>query len=86
MGDMLSGINSQVQMAKGNFAPMPVSVGDLFAGALLPGFLLVGLYLAWMIFKAITDPESCPATPGAAEEAQRPAARGHRRRWSRRCC
>ena len=37
MGDMLSGINSQVQMAKGNFAPIPVSVGDLFAGALLPG-------------------------------------------------
>ncbi len=63
MGDMLSGINSQVQMAKGNYAPTPVSVGDLFAGALLPGFMLVGLYLAYTIFKAITDPQSCPATP-----------------------
>ncbi|MFX0542977.1 TRAP transporter large permease [Roseovarius sp. S4756] len=69
MGDMLSGINSQVQMAKGNYAPMPVSVGDLFAGALLPGFLLVGLYLAYTIFKAITDPASCPATP--VPEAER---------------
>ncbi len=68
MGDMLSGINSQVQMAKGNFAPTPVSVGDLFAGALLPGFLLVGLYLAYTIFKAITDPESCPATPVPEDE------------------
>ncbi|KFB09082.1 TRAP transporter large permease [Nitratireductor basaltis] len=68
MGDMLSGINSQVQMAKGNFAPVPVSVGDLFAGALLPGILLVGLYLAWTIFKAFTDPESCPATPVPADE------------------
>lgn len=68
MGDMLSGINSQVQMAKGNFAPTPVSVGDLFAGALLPGFMLVGLYLAYTIFKAITDPESCPATPVPPEE------------------
>jgi|TARA_R110002126_G_scaffold86592_2_gene209094 tripartite ATP-independent transporter DctM subunit len=68
MGDMLSGINSQVQMAKGNFAPTAVSVGDLFAGALLPGFLLVGLYLAYTIFKAITDPESCPATPVPPEE------------------
>ncbi|MFC4672003.1 TRAP transporter large permease subunit [Seohaeicola nanhaiensis] len=68
MGDMLSGINSQVQMAKGNFAPVPVSVGDLFAGALLPGFLLVALYLAWVIFKAVTDPESCPATPVPASE------------------
>tara|TARA_R110002073_G_scaffold239822_2_gene401507 strand:+ start:291 stop:1682 length:1392 start_codon:yes stop_codon:yes gene_type:complete len=68
MGDMLSGINSQVQMAKGNFAPTAVSVGDLFAGALLPGFMLVGLYLSYTIFKAITDPESCPATPVPAEE------------------
>lgn len=63
MGDMLSGINAQVQMAKGNFAPTPVSVGDLFAGALLPGLLLVSLYLGWMVVKAIFDPESCPATP-----------------------
>ncbi|MDF1609339.1 TRAP transporter large permease subunit [Hoeflea sp. YIM 152468] len=68
MGDMLSGINSQVQMAKGNFAPMPVSVGDLFAGALLPGLLLVSLYLIWVLFKAVTDPASCPATPVPPEE------------------
>lgn len=70
MGDMLSSINSQVQMEKGNFAPTPVSVGDLFAGALLPGIMLVGIYTAWTIFKAITDPESCPATPVPAEEKQ----------------
>jgi tripartite ATP-independent transporter DctM subunit len=63
MGDMLSGINAQVQMEKGNFAPEPVSVGALFAGALLPGILLVGIYLAWVIFKAVTDPKSAPATP-----------------------
>ena len=68
MGDMLSGINAQVQMSKGNFAPVPVSVGDLFAGAVLPGLLLVGLYLLWMIFKAIFHPESCPATPVPPEE------------------
>ncbi len=63
MGDMLSGINSQVQMAKGNFAPEPVSVGALFAGAIIPGLLLVGLYAGYMMFKAMTDPKSCPATP-----------------------
>ncbi|PWW04588.1 tripartite ATP-independent transporter DctM subunit [Hoeflea marina] len=68
MGDMLSGINSQVQMSKGNFAPVPVSVGDLFAGALLPGLLLVSLYLIWVLFKAVTDPASCPATPVPPEE------------------
>ena len=68
MADMLAGIHAQVQMSKGNFAPAPVSVGDLFAGAFLPGFLLVLLYLGWMIFKAITDPESCPATPVPKED------------------
>jgi tripartite ATP-independent transporter DctM subunit len=68
MGDMLSGINAQVQMAKGNFAPTPVSVGDLFAGALLPGLVLVGLYLGWTILMAIFSPESCPATPVPAEQ------------------
>jgi tripartite ATP-independent transporter DctM subunit len=61
MGDMLAGINAQVQMAKGNFAPTPVSVGDLFAGAMIPGLLLVGIYFLYTTWKAIFDPESCPA-------------------------
>jgi tripartite ATP-independent transporter DctM subunit len=68
MGDMLSGINAQVQMEKGNFAPTPVSVGDLFAGAMLPGLLLAGLYALWVVFKAMTDPMSCPATPVPQDE------------------
>ncbi|MFP5509307.1 MAG: TRAP transporter large permease subunit [Alphaproteobacteria bacterium] len=68
MGDMIAGIHAQVQMSKGNFAPTSVSVGDLFAGAFFPGLLLVGLYLAFIVFKAITDPESCPATPVVPEE------------------
>ena len=68
MGDMLSGINAQVQMSMGNFAPTAVSVGDLFAGAFFPGLLLVGLYMLWMIFKSIKDPQSCPALEVTAEE------------------
>lgn len=70
MGDMLAGIHAQVQMEKGNFAPEPVSVGALFAGAFIPGMLLVGLYLAWMVVKAITDPKSCPATPAPPHERE----------------
>ncbi|MBI4923218.1 MAG: TRAP transporter large permease subunit [Devosia nanyangense] len=70
MGDMLSSINAQVQMEKGNFAPVPVSVGALFAGAFIPGLVLVVLYIGWMIFKAITDPKSAPATPVPEAEKQ----------------
>ena len=68
MGDMLAGINAQVQMAKGNFAPTPVSVGDLFAGAMLPGLLLVGIYFLYTAWKAIFDPKSCPAMVISDEE------------------
>jgi tripartite ATP-independent transporter DctM subunit len=68
MGDMLSGINAQVQMQLGNFAPTPVSVGDLFAGAFIPGLLLILLYMSWIIFKAIARPDSCPALLVTAQE------------------
>ncbi|TVS00023.1 MAG: TRAP transporter large permease subunit [Rhodobacteraceae bacterium] len=68
MGDMIAGMHSQVQMSLGNFAPTTVSVGDLFAGAMLPGLLLVVLYILYIIYKAIFDPESCPATPVPPEE------------------
>ncbi|MCC6718458.1 MAG: TRAP transporter large permease subunit [Acetobacteraceae bacterium] len=71
MGDMLAGMNAQVQMAKGNFAPTPVSVGDLFAGAMLPGLLLVAFYALWVIAKAIFDPKSCPALVVTVEERAR---------------
>jgi tripartite ATP-independent transporter DctM subunit len=68
MGDMIAGMNSQVQMSLGNFAPKTVSVGDLFAGAMIPGLLLVALYISYIVYKAIFDPESCPATPVPPEE------------------
>ena len=70
MGDMIAGMNSQVQMSLGNFAPKTVSVGDLFAGAIIPGLLLVTLYILYILYKAIFDPESCPATPVPPEEKQ----------------
>ena len=68
MGDMLSGINAQVQMQMGNFAPTPVSVGDLFAGAFVPGLLLIALYMGWMTWKAFFRAESCPALVVTAQE------------------
>ncbi len=61
MGDMLGSMNAQVQMEKGNFAPQVVSVGNLFAGAFLPGLMLVAIFMAYMIWKAWRDPQSCPA-------------------------
>jgi tripartite ATP-independent transporter DctM subunit len=74
LGDILQGANTQAQLALGNFAPDPVSVVDLFAGALLPGLLLVALYIVWQLIIAVVRPESCP--PLAAGE-------GEARLWAR---
>ena len=63
LADVLQGANTQAQLAQGNFAPEPVSVLDLFAGAFLPGLLLVALYLFWQVYKAWRDPATCPPTP-----------------------
>ncbi len=40
-----------------------ISVGQLFIGAVIPGFILVGLYLIWIITLAIFKPKSSPAMP-----------------------
>ncbi|MGF1561876.1 MAG: TRAP transporter large permease subunit [Geminicoccaceae bacterium] len=61
LGDIMQGANTQAQLALGNFAPDPVSVVDLFAGAMIPGLILVSLYLAWQVIVARMDPESSPA-------------------------
>ncbi len=63
LGDVLSTANQQAQSALQNYTPEPVSVGDLFAGALIPGLLLVGLYILYVIYLAIFRPESVPALP-----------------------
>ena len=61
VGDILAGVNQAAQLRKGNFTPDPISVGDLFAGALIPGFIMVAIYLLWITYKAIFQPETVPA-------------------------
>jgi tripartite ATP-independent transporter DctM subunit len=61
LGDQLSNSYQAAQLAKGNFAPQTVSVADLFAGAILPGLVLVGLYLLYLIGVAIFFPKKSPA-------------------------
>ncbi len=49
LGDQISNAYIEAQREVGNFAPDPVTVSDLFAGALLPGLILVGLYGIYMV-------------------------------------
>ncbi len=66
LGDVISNSYQRAQLELGVTSPDTVSVGHLFAGALLPGLMLVGLYMAWQIFVAVTQPRKAPAIP--AEE------------------
>ncbi len=40
-----------------------VSVGDLFTAAFVPGFMLAGLYIAYILFRSYTDPKVAPPPP-----------------------
>lgn len=60
LGDVLSAAYQQAQLEQGIFSPKTVSVGDLFAGALIPGILLVLLYLLLIITLAFLKPSWLP--------------------------
>jgi len=69
VGDLLMGANQLAAQKTGK--PLdPVSVGDLFAGAFLPGISLVVLYILYILALAVVRPASCPAlVMDAAERA-----------------
>jgi len=58
LGDTLSNAYQQAQLAQGIFNPKPVSVGDLFVGAIIPGLLLVAAYIVYLLFIARSEPAS----------------------------
>lgn len=68
LGEQISNAYVASQSLIGNWSPEPVSVGDLFAGALIPGLLLVCLYVLYQVAIAYFKPESSPALPTAPSE------------------
>ena len=44
-----------------------VPVGQLFMGAVMPGLLIVGLFILYILFKAWIHPEQAPAMPKTAQ-------------------
>jgi tripartite ATP-independent transporter DctM subunit len=63
LGDVLSSAYQQAQLDMGIFSPETISVGDLFVGAVIPGLLLVGLYIAYLALIAFIKPGAVPAMP-----------------------
>ncbi|MEJ2213984.1 MAG: TRAP transporter large permease subunit [Gammaproteobacteria bacterium] len=76
LGDVLSSAYQQAQLNMGVWSPKTVSVADLFIGALVPGLLLVAMYIGYMIFLAVYRPSTVPAI-GTGDDASR------QRLWAR---
>ncbi|MEJ8566959.1 TRAP transporter large permease [Elongatibacter sediminis] len=68
LADVLSNAYQQAQLQMGNFAPKTVSVGELFAGSLVPGLLLVLVYLVYLAILARVRPDWMPAAREQASE------------------
>ncbi|OJU90643.1 MAG: C4-dicarboxylate ABC transporter [Burkholderiales bacterium 66-5] len=52
---------------------MGKSVGDMYKGAFIPGFTLMGLYILWVVVLAIFKPKSVPALPPEARTFTEPS-------------
>ncbi|MFK8011180.1 MAG: TRAP transporter large permease subunit [Marinicellaceae bacterium] len=61
LGDVLSNAYQQSQLDAGIFSPKTVSVGDLFAGAIVPGLILVGCYALYWFYIILFKSEKAPA-------------------------
>jgi tripartite ATP-independent transporter DctM subunit len=69
LADVLSSAYQQAQLRTGNYTPDTVSVGELFAGALVPGLLLVAAYLLYLFALAWLRPSRMPPSKDGADGA-----------------
>ncbi len=60
LASILQGANEEAAMMTGSLVPEPVTAIDLFAGALMPGLMLVGMFIVLIYFYARIYPNSCP--------------------------
>ena len=63
LGDQISNAFQEAQRSYGLETNAVVSVGDLFAGALIPGLILVGAYALYIFITAVLSPSKVPAQP-----------------------
>jgi tripartite ATP-independent transporter DctM subunit len=69
LADVLSNAYQQAQLQLGNYSPETISVGELFAGALVPGLILVAIYLLYIAILARFRPALMPPDAGDGEQA-----------------
>lgn len=60
LGDVMSTAYQQAQISSGVYNPRAVSVGDLFLGAMIPGIILVFLYIAYVLIRSFLNQKIAP--------------------------
>ena len=60
LATILQGANEEAALLRGELAPDPVTAIDLFAGALMPGLMLVAMFVVFIYFYARIFPTTCP--------------------------
>ncbi len=81
LADVMSNGYQQAQYEQGRFSVQTISVGEVFAAALLPGLLLVVLYLIYVLARAALRPGDAPVgavAPAVAAGAGAPPSDGRR--------
>jgi TRAP-type mannitol/chloroaromatic compound transport system permease large subunit len=76
LADVMSSAFQQAQYKQGKFSIETVSVGQTFAAALMPGLMLVVIYLVYLLVVAWLRPQAAPAMREATEPPTRMAIAG----------
>jgi len=63
LGNAISNAYRYVPLGHGHYDFLAVTVGDLFAGALVPGLILVGLYILYQGLVGRLSPDRAPPAP-----------------------
>lgn len=63
LSDVMSSAYQQAQYEQGKFSVETISVGQIFAGALVPGLTLVAIYILYVLARGFFRPDDMPPAP-----------------------
>ncbi len=63
LSDVMSSAYQQAQYEQGKFTVETISVGQIFAGALVPGLTLVAIYILYVLGRGLIRPQDMPPAP-----------------------
>ncbi|MSU91026.1 TRAP transporter large permease subunit [Rhodobacteraceae bacterium 2CG4] len=67
LSDVMSNAYQQAQYEQGRFSVETISVGQVFAAAILPGLALVALYIVYILLRGLVRPGDMPPAANGGE-------------------